>query len=119
MLFNKIKQFNIPYKDKVDGQIIDPVEWNANFLHIEQINDDNREIINDAFDGIYNDAGNTIKIKEGSNSKTLGETLDEITDAKYNGEVIISGTLVNDDSIGLFNQEITLTIGDEEVTMEV
>ena len=42
-------------------------------------------------------------------------TLDPITDAKYNTNITIKGTLVNEDSIGLFNQVITLTIGDKTV----
>ncbi|WP_292473612.1 Ig-like domain-containing protein, partial [Methanosphaera sp.] len=42
-------------------------------------------------------------------------TLDPVTDAKYNTNITISGTLVNEDSIGLFNQVVTLTIGDKTV----
>ena len=44
-------------------------------------------------------------------------TLDKIVDAKYNENVTISGALVNEDSIGLFNQIITLTIGETEVNV--
>ena len=44
-------------------------------------------------------------------------TLDPITDAKYNTNITISGSLVNEDSIGLFNQVITLTIGDKTVNV--
>lgn len=64
MSFNKIKEYNIPYKDKADGQIIDPVEWNANFIHIEDISDQNRQIINETFDSLLNDGANNILIDE-------------------------------------------------------
>lgn len=64
MSFNEIKEYNIPYKDKADGQIIDPVEWNANFIHIEDISDQNRQIINETFDSLLNDGANNILIDE-------------------------------------------------------
>lgn len=64
MSFNKIKEYNVPYKDKADGQIIDPVEWNANFIHIEDISDQNRQIINETFDSLLNDGANNILIDE-------------------------------------------------------
>ena len=44
-------------------------------------------------------------------------TIDEITDARYKANVTISGTLVNEDSIGLFNQIVTLTIDGKEVNV--
>ena len=44
-------------------------------------------------------------------------TLDPVTDAKYNENVTISGTLINDDYIGLFNQVVTLTINGEEINV--
>ncbi|MEE3324637.1 MAG: Ig-like domain-containing protein, partial [Methanosphaera sp.] len=47
--------------------------------------------------------------------KTTTLTLDPITDAKYNTNITITGTLVNEDSIGLYNQIITLTIGEKTV----
>ena len=43
--------------------------------------------------------------------------LNEITNAKFDENVTISGILVNKDSTGLFNQVVTLTIGDEEVNV--
>jgi len=45
-------------------------------------------------------------------------TLDPVNDAKYNSNVTITGSLVNEDSIGLYNQVVTITIGDKvaEVT---
>jgi protocatechuate 3,4-dioxygenase beta subunit len=52
---------------------------------------------------------------KGAKNTTL--TLDEITDARYKANVTISGTLVNEDNIGLFNQVVTLTIGDTEVNV--
>jgi uncharacterized coiled-coil protein SlyX/nitrogen fixation protein FixH len=56
------------------------------------------------------------EIKELKAAKNTTITFDEIT-AKYNEEVTISGTLVNEDSIGLFNQIVTLTIGETEVNV--
>lgn len=44
-------------------------------------------------------------------------TLDSITDTKYNTKTTISGMLVNEDSIGLFNQTVTLTIGNKTVNV--
>jgi translation elongation factor P/translation initiation factor 5A len=67
-------------------------------------------------DGAVITTGTKVTVKDNlPKSATL--TLDEITDAKYNGNVTISGTLINDDSIGLNNQTITLTIGDKEVNV--
>ena len=53
------------------------------------------------------------------NLKKLNMTiiLNEITNAKFDENVTISGILVNKDSTGLFNQVVTLTIGDEEVNV--
>ena len=44
--------------------------------------------------------------------------LDPISDAKYNANVTITGMLINDDSIGLSNQVVTLTIGDKTVDVK-
>ncbi len=76
-----------------------------------------------------NDLNNTIQeqdstirdlqeqIDELKKAKNTTITIDEITDAKYNENVTISGALVNDDSIGLFNQIVTLTIGENTVNV--
>ncbi len=57
------------------------------------------------------------EIDELKAAKNTTLTLDEITDARYKADVTISGTLVNEDSIGLYNQVVTLTIGDTEVNV--
>ena len=42
---------------------------------------------------------------------------DEIKDVKYNTEVTIRGTLITEDGVGLYNQNITLIIGETEVNV--
>ena len=42
---------------------------------------------------------------------------DEISDAKYKGKVTISGSLMDEDQIGLVNQIVTLIIGETEVNL--
>ncbi|MBE6485285.1 MAG: hypothetical protein E7Z85_00390 [Methanosphaera stadtmanae] len=37
--------------------------------------------------------------------------------AEYNGNITISGMLIGEDSVGLFNQVVTLTIGDKKVNV--
>jgi uncharacterized coiled-coil protein SlyX len=76
-----------------------------------------------------NDLNNTVQ-EQNMNIKDLQDQIDElkkakkttllineITDAKYNGNVTISGSLVNEDNVGLFNQIITLTVGGKEVNV--
>ena len=59
----------------------------------------------------------TEQIKQLTAPKDTILLLDSIDDAKYNANVTISGILINDDSIGLFNQVVTLTIGEKEVNV--
>lgn len=101
MSFNEIKEYSIPYKDKVDGQIIDPVEWNANFIHIEEISDANREIINTTFDKILNDGANNIVIDE-----------EVIGSKQYLKEVLVH-------IINLFSNYYTSLITDEKLTTKL
>ena len=58
---NMLNGIEIVYDDKVDGQIISPVEWNANFYVIEQTINDYRYALN----------ANTSKI-ENVGSKYIG-----------------------------------------------
>ena len=92
----------------------------------DTVNDLNSTVQEQA--GTINDLNNTVQqqnatitdlqeqIEELKAPKNTTITFDEIT-ARYNEEVTISGTLVNEDSIGLFNQVVTLTIGETEVNV--
>ena len=80
---------------------------------------DLNDTINDQA-GTISDMNNTINEleKELNDLKAAKNTtivINPITDAKYNTDVTITGTLVNEDSVGLFNQVVTLTIGDKTV----
>ena len=57
------------------------------------------------------------QIRELTGAKDTTIILNPITDAKYNSNVTISGMLINEDSVGLFNQVVTLSIGDETVNV--
>ncbi len=57
------------------------------------------------------------ELEELKAAKNTTLTLDKITDARYKADVTISGTLVNEDSIGLYNQVVTLTIGETKVNV--
>ena len=46
-------------------------------------------------------------------AKATTLTLDPVTDVKYNTNVTITGTLVNEDGIALSNQVVTITIGEK------
>ena len=50
-------------------------------------------------------------------AKATTVILDPVSDVKYNSNVTISGILINDDSIALSNQVVTLTIGDKTVNV--
>ena len=104
------------------------VEEQANTINTlnDTVNDLNNTVQDQAT--TINDLNNTVEqqnavidelqeeIRELKAPKNTTITFDEIT-ARYNEEVTISGTLVNEDSIGLFNQEVTLTIGESEVNV--
>ena len=73
-------------------------------------------------DKVIEDLNNTInnlteEIEELKAPKQTTLTFDPVTDARYNANVTITGTLVNDESVGLFNQIVTLTIGEREVNV--
>ena len=57
------------------------------------------------------------QLDELNKAKETTLTLDPVTDAKYNTNITITGTLVNEDSLGLYNQVVTLTIGDKTVNV--
>ena len=87
---------------------------NATLTQQTYITQDYQKII-DELNNTIQELQDTIDKLQAVKNTTL--SLDEITDAKYNNEIIITGTLVNEDSIGLFNQAVTLTIGETEVNL--
>ena len=94
-------------------------EQNQTINEMNNTINDLNDTINDQA-GTISDMNDTINEleKELNDLKAAKNTtivINPITDAKYNTDVTITGTLVNEDSVGLFNQVVTLTIGDKTV----
>lgn len=101
-------------------------ELNKTVQEQNQIINEMNNTINDLNDTINDQAGTISDMNDTINelekelndlkaAKNTTIVINPITDAKYNTDVTITGTLVNEDSVGLFNQVVTLTIGDKTV----
>ena len=94
--------FNVEIdKDKKIEELEEEVE------NLNNIINNQSEIIDDLME----------QIRELTGAKNTTITLDSITDAKYHSNVTISGMLFNEDSVGLFNQIVSLSVGDETVNV--
>ena len=52
MSFTNLSALDVSYDDKAYGNLIDPYEWNQNFLKIEQIFNQNKQIIESNFNSV-------------------------------------------------------------------
>ena len=69
MSFTNLSILDVSYDDKAYGNLIDPYEWNQNFLKIEQIFNQNKQIIEDNFNSVSSSNIPSEAIEE------LGQTL--------------------------------------------
>ena len=101
----------------------------SNIINIKRIvgEDKNNKIGNQ--EQLINEMNNTInnqttkideledQIKELTKAKNTTIILDNINTAKYNDIITISGMLINEDSISLSAQTVTLSIGEEKINL--
>ena len=69
MSFTNLSILDVSYDDKAYGNLIDPYEWNQNFLKIEQIFNQNKQIIEENFNSVSSSNTPSEAIEE------LGQTL--------------------------------------------